>query len=152
MFSFRYNTKDYCIQQAKLQGHVMENSRGLFSHIIKPILCTTEHFISDLAEKPHPHQRMLWAHRWSNLGSRKSVSGDFFYRKSTVGTTKAAIEVNNGTYCLRKRIKKFPLVQIHAIRKLGFLKMQMSSTLSPARLSYQFSPNGACDITALIPW
>ena len=36
-------------------------------------------------------------------------SGDFFYRKSTIETTKAAIEASNGTYCLRKRIEKFPL-------------------------------------------
>ena len=36
-------------------------------------------------------------------------SGDIFYRKSTIGTTKAVIEANNGTYCLRKRIEKFRL-------------------------------------------
>ena len=36
-------------------------------------------------------------------------SGDFFYRKSIMGTTKAAIKANNGTYCLRKRIEKFSL-------------------------------------------
>ena len=34
------------------------------------------------------------------------LSGHFFYQKST----KAAIEANNGTYCLRKRIEKFPLI------------------------------------------
>ena len=32
------------------------------------------------------------------------ISGDFFYRKSTIGTTKAAIKANNGTYYLQKRI------------------------------------------------
>ena len=31
-------------------------------------------------------------------------SGNFFYRKSTLGTTIAAIEVNNNTYCLQERI------------------------------------------------
>ena len=36
-------------------------------------------------------------------------SGGFFYQKSTIGTTKATIEANNGKYCLRKRIEKFPL-------------------------------------------
>ena len=40
---------------------------------------------------------------------RTCNSGDFFYRNSTTGTTKGAIEANNGTYCLRKRIEKFPL-------------------------------------------
>ena len=38
-----------------------------------------------------------------------NFSGDFFYRKSTIGKTKTATEANNGTYCLRKRIEKFPL-------------------------------------------
>ena len=38
-------------------------------------------------------------------------SGDFFYQKSTTGTTKAAVEANNGTYCLRKQIEKFPLIR-----------------------------------------
>ena len=28
-----------------------------------------------------------------------------------MGTTKAAIEANNGTHCLRKRIEKFPLIR-----------------------------------------
>ena len=34
-----------------------------------------------------------------------------FYWKSTTGTTKAAIEANNGIHCLRKRIEKFPLLK-----------------------------------------
>ena len=34
---------------------------------------------------------------------------ELFYRKSTIGTTIATIEVNNDTYCLQKRIGKFPL-------------------------------------------
>ena len=46
-------------------------------------------------------------------------SGDFLYRKSTIGTTKAAIEANNGAYCLRKRIEKF-LLYLH-FDKLGKL-------------------------------
>ena len=37
-------------------------------------------------------------------------SGSLFYRKSTIGTTIAAIEANNDTYCLQKRIEKFPLL------------------------------------------
>ena len=36
-------------------------------------------------------------------------SGNFFYRKSTIGTTIAAIDANNDTYFLQKRIEKFPL-------------------------------------------
>ena len=40
-------------------------------------------------------------------------SGDFFYWKSTIGTTIAAIEANNDTYCLQKRIEKFPLRAIY---------------------------------------
>ena len=39
----------------------------------------------------------------------KSFSGNFFYRKLTIGTTITAIEANNDTYCLQKRIEKFPL-------------------------------------------
>ena len=39
----------------------------------------------------------------------KIYSGDFFYRKSTIGTTIAAIDAHNETYCLQKRIEKFPL-------------------------------------------
>ena len=31
------------------------------------------------------------------------------FRMSTIGTTIAAIEVNNDTYCLQKGIEKFPL-------------------------------------------
>ena len=40
------------------------------------------------------------------------VSGNFFYRKSHTnnGETIAAIEANNDTYCLQKRIEKFPLI------------------------------------------
>ena len=44
---------------------------------------------------------------------RDVFSGDFFYEKSTIGTTKAAIEANNDMYCLRKGIKKFPLVCVN---------------------------------------
>ena len=44
-----------------------------------------------------------WGKEW-NLYQR-----GLFYRKSTIGTTKAAIEANNGTV-LRKRIEKFPLL------------------------------------------
>ena len=33
----------------------------------------------------------------------------FFYRKSTTGTTIAAIWATKDTYCLQKRIEKFPL-------------------------------------------
>ena len=40
---------------------------------------------------------------------QRAPPSGLFYRKSTIGTTKAAIEANNGTYCLRKRIEKFPL-------------------------------------------
>ena len=36
-------------------------------------------------------------------------SGDYFYRKSTIGTIIAAIEANNDRYCLQNRIEKFPL-------------------------------------------
>ena len=36
-------------------------------------------------------------------------SGNFFYRKSTIGSTITAIEANNDTYCLQKQIEKFPL-------------------------------------------
>ena len=49
----------------------------------------------------------------------------FFYRKSTIGTTKAAIEANNGTYCLRKRIEKFPLIAIS--KKIKKFKFKFSS-------------------------
>ena len=40
--------------------------------------------------------------------------GNFFYRKSTIGTTVATIEVNNDLYCLQKRIEKFPLKCLQA--------------------------------------
>ena len=36
-------------------------------------------------------------------------SGNFFYRKSTIGTTIGAVEANNDRYYLQKRIEKFPL-------------------------------------------
>ena len=53
-----------------------------------------------------PNQNMVGEKFW--------VSGDFFYRKSTIGTTKSAIEANNGTNnFLRKRIEKFPLMVWH---------------------------------------
>ena len=47
-------------------------------------------------------------------------SGDLFYRKSTIGITNAATEANNDTYCLRKRIEKFPL---HLRTVIGILKI-----------------------------
>ena len=58
---------------------------------------------------------IMWMVRLLKLRPRlllRSIpfSGDFFYRKLTIGTTKAAIEANNGTYCLRKRIEKFPVI------------------------------------------
>ena len=40
---------------------------------------------------------------------RKVISGNFFYWKSTIGTTIVANEVNIDMYCLQKRIKTFPL-------------------------------------------
>ena len=40
---------------------------------------------------------------------RVCTSGNFFYRKSTIGTTIAAIGANNDTYCLKKWIEKFSL-------------------------------------------
>ena len=46
--------------------------------------------------------------------------GSFFYRKSTIGTTKAAIEGKNDTYCLQKRIEKFPLVCVFAVYIFSF--------------------------------
>ena len=36
-------------------------------------------------------------------------SGNFFYRKLTIGTTIVTIEVNNNTYCLQKWIEMFSL-------------------------------------------
>ena len=36
-------------------------------------------------------------------------SGNFFYPRSTIGTTIAVIEVNNDMYCLPKQIEKFLL-------------------------------------------
>ena len=36
---------------------------------------------------------------------------EFFYRKSTIWTTVAAIEANNDTYCFQKRREKFPLAR-----------------------------------------
>ena len=41
---------------------------------------------------------------------RDVTSGNFFYRKSTIGTTIAATEANNDTYFLQKRMEKFPLI------------------------------------------
>ena len=46
------------------------------------------------------------------------MSGNFFFQKSTIGTTIAAIEANKDTYCLQKRIENFPLtlfgpIEIH---------------------------------------
>lgn len=38
------------------------------------------------------------------------TSGNFFFRKSAIGTTVAAIEANNGKFCPPKRIEKFPLI------------------------------------------
>ena len=40
------------------------------------------------------------------LPQNKFISGNFFYRKSTTGTTIAAIEANNDTYCLQKTYRK----------------------------------------------
>ena len=34
------------------------------------------------------------------------ASGNFCYRKSTVGKVIAAMEVNNGSYCLQQRVEK----------------------------------------------
>ena len=39
-------------------------------------------------------------------------SGICFYRKSTTGITIAVIKANKDTYCLQKRIQKFPLLRI----------------------------------------
>ena len=36
-------------------------------------------------------------------------SENFFYRMSPIGTTIAGTEENNDTYCLQKRLEKFPL-------------------------------------------
>ena len=44
-----------------------------------------------------------------SLTRKYSVSGNFFYRKSTIGTKIAAIEANNDMHCLQKRTDKFPL-------------------------------------------
>ena len=38
-----------------------------------------------------------------------TISGNLFYRKSTRETI-AVVEANNDTYCLQKRIEKFPLI------------------------------------------
>ena len=43
-------------------------------------------------------------------------SGNFFYRKSTIARKIAAIEANNDTYCLQKRIEKFPLYNLPCSR------------------------------------
>ena len=46
---------------------------------------------------------------WSLPDCNKTVAaGTFFYQKSTTGTTKAAVEVNTVTYCLRKTNRKVP--------------------------------------------
>ena len=34
-------------------------------------------------------------------------SENFFYRKSTIGTTIAAVEANNDVYCFQIRVEKF---------------------------------------------
>ena len=67
------------------------------------------------SRKSIPQQK--WVHLIVMLGAKlrstclkEKHRGDFFYRKSTIGTTKAPTEANNGIYCLRKRIEKFPLV------------------------------------------
>ena len=48
---------------------------------------------------------------FSNKTGDGPVSGNFFYRKLTIGSTITPIEANKGTRCLQKRIEKFPLVQ-----------------------------------------
>ena len=42
----------------------------------------------------------------------KFSSGNFFCRKSTMGTAIVAIDANNDTYYLQKQIEKFPLIDI----------------------------------------
>ena len=61
--------------------------------------------ISCCVIKEYNNAYCLPTERPSNFLKLK-ISGDFFYRKATIWTT---IEANNGTYCLRKRIEKFPL-------------------------------------------
>ena len=46
---------------------------------------------------------------------------------STIGTTITAIEANSGTYCLQKRIEKYPLV---AILISESMKLEMKTGLS----------------------
>ena len=49
------------------------------------------------------------------VGNTFRISGNFFYWKLTIGTTTAAIEANNDTYYLQKRIEKIPLCFITMI-------------------------------------
>ena len=54
---------------------------------------------------------------YDQISANYSVSVNFFYRKSTIGTTIAAIEAMNDTYCPEKRIEKFPLYLFHIFER-----------------------------------
>ena len=47
--------------------------------------------------------------KWRHIKTVCLHSGNFFYRKPTIGATIVAIEANNDTYCFQKRIEKLPL-------------------------------------------
>ena len=71
-----------------------------------------------------------WASKrqtWKDFQSWKD-SGNFFYCKSTIGTTIAAIEANNDTYCLQKQIEKFVL---YWLTNEGISDPGFASTLEP---------------------
>ena len=50
------------------------------------------------------------------------ISGNFFHRKSTIGTTIVAIGANKDTYYLQKRIEKFPLSSLQSPGSLHWSK------------------------------
>ena len=68
---------------------------------------------------------------------------DFFYRKSTIETTKATIEASNGTYCLRKRIAKFPLKAFYHNSPMCYQSSRWKhfTTIAPCAIHVQLRPS-----------
>ena len=60
------------------------------------------------------------------------TSGNVFYWKSTIGTTLAATEANNDTYCLQDRVEKLIFNLLHAafsVIGLSFKKPNVKTLL-----------------------
>ena len=116
------------VQNTSLLPSVIQPGFFIFLYVILFLLLSTTIILTLLKKKA---RYLLQNYIDRGINSVGAASGNFSYRKSTIGTSIAAIEVNNDMYCLQKTNRKVPTANrkmcparliFHVTRRLDSVK------------------------------